>query len=138
MDAVTKTSAMQKTRDDCIANLKKLYPDIKDSDMKTIVHSIFNLLKVTDKVEAQHTKKRAPRKMTEARKKRNDEFNAKKKQEAVDKKETRLQKEEDARQGKPAEESPQKDTEEAPKARQTPQGRAQEVSPRRAWSDRGY
>ena len=89
MDAVTKTGAMQKTRDDCIANLKKLYPDIKDSDMKTIVHSIFNLLKVTDKVEAQHTKKRAPRKMTEARKKRNDAFKARKDQEAADKKEAR-------------------------------------------------
>ena len=89
MDAVTKTGAMQKTRDDCIANLKKLYPDIKDSDMKTIVHSIFNLLKVTDKVEAQHTKKRAPRKMTEARKKRNDAFKARKDQETADKKEAR-------------------------------------------------
>ena len=86
MEATAKTGDMQKTRADCIANLKKLYPDIKDSDMKTIVYSIFNLLKVTDKVEAQHAKKRAPKKMTEARKKRNDEYYAKKKQEAADRK----------------------------------------------------
>ena len=66
MEATAKKGdPMQKTKDDCVANLKKLYPDIKDSDMKTIVHSIFNLLNVTDKVEAQHAKKRAPRKRSE-------------------------------------------------------------------------
>ena len=80
---------MQKTRADCIANLKKLYPDIKSGDMATIVNSIFKLLQVTDKVEAQHAKKRPPKKMSEKRKEKNDAFKAKKNQEAADRKEAR-------------------------------------------------
>ena len=57
--------------------------------MKTIVNSIFNLLNVTDKVEAQHAKKRPPKKMSEKRKEKNDAFKARKNQEAADRKEAR-------------------------------------------------
>ena len=90
MEATAKKGdPMQKTKDDCVANLKKLYPHIKDSDMKTIVYSIFNLLKVTDKNVAQHTKKRPPKKMSEKRKEKNDAFKARKNQEAADRKEAR-------------------------------------------------
>jgi len=102
--------SMQKTKAECVANLKNLYPDIKPTDMKTIVNSIFNLLKVTDNVEAQHTKKRPARKRSEKQKENQHEKNEKKKAE-------RLQREEQARQGKPAGESPRKDTEEAPPSR---------------------
>jgi hypothetical protein len=90
MEGAAKTGdAWQKTKADCIENLKNLYPHIKPSDMKTIVTSIFALLKVTENVEAQHTKKRAPRKMSEKRKEKNDAFKAKKNQEAADRKEAR-------------------------------------------------
>ena len=75
-----------KTKNDCVANLKLLFPAIKPGDMTTIVNAIFNLLKVTDKVEAQHTKKRPPKKMNEKRKEKNDAFKARKKQEAADRK----------------------------------------------------
>ena len=102
MEATAKKGdPMQKTKDDCVANLKKLYPHIKDSDMNSIVSSIFKLLKVTDNVEAQHTKKRLPRKRTEQQKENKRASNAIKKAE-------RLQREENERQGKPAGESPQK------------------------------
>ena len=111
MEGAAKTGDMQKTRADCIANLKKLYPDIKDSDMKTIVHSIFNLLNVTDKVEAQHAKKRPVRKRSEKQKEIQHEKNEKKKAE-------RLQREEAARQGK----APLKEYEESSKDRHTPRG----------------
>ena len=87
--AAKNGDSWQKTKAEYVENLKILYPHIKPSDMKTIVNSIFNLLKVTENVEAQHTKKRAPRKMTEARKKRNDAFKARKDQEAADRKEAR-------------------------------------------------
>ena len=106
-----KGDSLKQTRADCVANLKNLYPDIKDSDMKTIVHSIFNLLNVTDKVEAQHAKKRAPKKMNENRKKRNDDFYAKKKQEAADRKNEL-----------PKEREPLKEYEESSKDRHTPRG----------------
>jgi hypothetical protein len=90
MDGSAKTGdAWNKTKAEYVEKLNILYPHIKPSDMKTIVTSIFNLLKVTENVEAQHTKKRAPRKMTEARKKRNDAFKARKDQEAADRKEAR-------------------------------------------------
>ena len=75
-----------KTKSDCVANLKLLFPAIQPSDMNTIVTAIFNLLKVTDKVEAQHTKKRSPKKMSPTKKANNDAFYAKKKQEAADEK----------------------------------------------------
>ena len=118
MDGSAKTGdAWNKTKADCVAYLKKLYPDIKDSDMNTIVHSIFNLLNVTDKVEAQHAKKRAPKKMTEARKKKNDDFYARKKQEAADRKNEL-----------PKEREPIKEYEESSQDRHTPRGReAQEA-----------
>jgi lipoate-protein ligase A len=93
--AAKNGDSMQKTRADCIANLKNLYPDIKSGDMATIVNSIFKLLQVTDKVEAQHTKKRAPRKRSEKQKENQHEKNEKKKAE-------RLQREEQARQTPPA------------------------------------
>ena len=90
MEGAAKTGdAWQKTKADCIENLKNLYPHIKASDMATIVNSIFNLLKVTDKVEAQHTKKRPPKKMSAKKKENNDAFYARKKQEAADRKEAR-------------------------------------------------
>ena len=111
MNGVAKTGDMSKTKADCIAYLKKLYPDIKDSDMKTIVHSIFNLLNVTDKVEAQHAKKRSPRKKSEKQKENQREKNAKKKAE-------RQQREEAARQGK----APLKEYEESSQDRHTPRG----------------
>jgi len=113
--------SMQKTKAECVANLKNLYPDIKPTDMKTIVNSIFNLLKVTENVEAQHTKKRPARKRSEKQKENQHEKNEKKKAE-------RLQREEQARQGKPAGKAPLKEYEESSKDRHTPRGReAQEA-----------
>ena len=118
MNAPAKTGdSWQKTKNDCVANLKKLYPDIKDSDMNSIVNAIFNLLKVTDKVEAQHTKKRAPRKRSEQQKENKHLRNESEKKE-------RLQKKEEARQGK----APLKEYEESSQDRHTPRGReAQEA-----------
>jgi hypothetical protein len=102
MEVAAKTGdAWNKTKAEYVEKLNILYPHIKPSDMKTIVNSIFNLLKVTENVEAQHTKKRAPRKRSEKQKENQHEKNEKKKAE-------RLQREEQARQGKPAGESPQK------------------------------
>ena len=90
MEGAAKTGdAWNKTKAEYVEKLNLLYPHIKSSDMKTIVTSIFNLLKVTENVEAQHTKKRAPRKMTEKRKEKNDAFKARKNQEAADRKEAR-------------------------------------------------
>ena len=122
MDGAAKNSdSWQKTKADCVANLKNLYPDIKPGDMKTIVNSIFNLLKVTDKVEAQHTTKRPPKKRSEKQKENKHLKNEREKK-------ARLQREEEARQGKPAGESPQKEYEESSKDRHTPRGReAQEA-----------
>jgi hypothetical protein len=100
-----KGDPMQKTKDDCVANLKKLYPHIQDSDMNSIVSSIFKLLKVTDNVEAQHTKKSPPKKRTEQQKENKRE--KRRKSNAI-KRAERLQREENERQGKPAGESPQK------------------------------
>ena len=113
--AAKNGDSMQKTRADCIANLKNLFPHIKASDMATIVNSIFKLLQVTDKVEAQHTKKRPARKRSEKQKENQREKNEKKKAE-------RLQREEEARQGKPAGESPQKAAQQKQK---TPAGYAE-------------
>ena len=116
MEAAAKTSdAWNKTKAEYVEKLNILYPHIKPSDMKTIVNSIFNLLKVTDTVEAQHTKKRPARKRSEKQKENQREKNEKKKAE-------RLQREEQARQGKPAGKAPLKEYEEAPNERQTPRG----------------
>ena len=115
--AAKNGDSMQKTKNDCVANFKKLYPDIKPTDMKTIVSAIFNLLNVTDKVEAQHTKKRSPKKMSPTKKANNDAFYAKKKQEAADRKNEL-----------PKEREPLKEYEESSKDRHTPRGReAQEA-----------
>ena len=106
MDAPAKNGdSWQKTKADCVANLKLLFPAIKPSDMTSIVNSIFNLLKVTDKVEAQHTKKRPPKKMSEKRKEKNDAFKARKNQQAADRKE--------ARQTPPAADQQKQETEDA-------------------------
>ena len=111
--AAKNGDSMQKTRADCIANLKILYPDIKSGDMATIVNSIFKLLQVTDRNEAQHTKKRPPRKRSEQQKENKHLKNEREKKERLQKKaeRERLQKEEDARHGKPTEESPLEDEE---------------------------
>jgi hypothetical protein len=102
MEGAAKTGdAWNKTKAEYVEKLNILYPHIKPSDMKTIVTSIFALLKVTENVEAQHTKKRPARKRSEKQKENQHEKNEKKKAE-------RLQREEQARQGKPAGESPQK------------------------------
>ena len=112
MDVPAKNGdSWKQTRADCIENLKKLFPHIKASDMTTIVNSIFKLLQVTDKVEAQHTKKRLPRKRTEQQKENKRKSNETKKA-------ARLQRGEEARQGKAAGESPTE--------RQTPQKAAQQ------------
>ena len=98
MDGAGKNGdSWQKTKADCVANLIFLYPDIKPSDMNTIVNSIFNLLKVTDKVEAQHTKKRPPKKRSENQKERRRETRHAKNE---IKKAERQQREEEARQEK--------------------------------------
>jgi hypothetical protein len=80
MEGAAKTGdAWNKTKAEYVEKLNILYPHIKPSDMKTIVTSIFNLLKVTENVEAQHTKKRSPKKMSPTKKANNDAFYAKKK-----------------------------------------------------------
>ena len=121
MDVPAKNGdSWKQTKADCVANLKFLYPDIKPSDMNTIVNSIFNLLKVTEKVEAQHTKKRPPKKMSENQKERRrikrHESNEKEKTERLQKKEEARQEEE--RQTPPAaaqqkQETPEESSEKA-------------------------
>ena len=102
--AAKNGDSMQKTRADCIANLKILYPDIKSGDMATIVNSIFKLLQVTDRNEAQHTKKRPPKKMNEHQKEKKRLRNESARKE-------RLQKKEEARQTPPAADQQNQETE---------------------------
>ena len=109
--------------------------------MNSIVTSIFNLLKVTDTVEAQHTKKRAPRKRSEQqmenrRQKRHDSNEIKRAERLQREEEAQLQKEEDARQGKPAGESP-KDTEKPPATTEDSSEKAAE-KPQRMYDARPY